>query len=86
MPSKDVTELLGEWEGYRIGFVQRHEPDKEGAAPHLWIELIREAAAPMICSGCGQGCERYHDWDERWHDSSSESARSTLAWSEIDGS
>ena len=20
----------------------------------------------MICSGCGQTCERYHDWEERW--------------------
>lgn len=66
MPSEDVTALLGEWEGYRVGFVQRHEPKEEGAAPHVWIELIRRADVPMVCSGCGQTCERYHDWDERW--------------------
>ncbi len=66
MPSQEITALLGEWEGYRIGFVRRHEPDEEGAAPYVWIELIRKSDVPMICSGCGQVCERYHDWEERW--------------------
>lgn len=66
MPSEEVTALLGEWEGYRVGFVQRHEPDQEGAGPYVWIELIRKSDVPMICSGCGQACERYHDWEERW--------------------
>lgn len=66
MPSEEVTALLGEWEGYRVGFVRRHEADEEGAAAQVWIELIRRPDVPMICSGCGQACERYHDWDERW--------------------
>ena len=66
MPSEEVTALLGEWEGYRVGFVQRHEPGEEGAASDVWIELIRRSDVPMICSGCGQICERYHDWEERW--------------------
>jgi transposase len=66
LPSEEVTALLGEWEGYRVGFVQRHEADEEGAASQVWIELIRRSDGPMICSGCGQACERYHDWDERW--------------------
>ena len=66
MPSEEVTALLGEWEGYRVGFVERHAPDREGAAPHVWIELIRRSDVPMICSGCGQACEWYHDWEERW--------------------
>ena len=50
MPSKDVTGLLGEWEGHRVGFVQRHEPDEEGAAPHVWIELIRGSKVAIICA------------------------------------
>lgn len=66
MPTREVTALLGEWEGYRIGFVQRHEPIGEGSAPQVWIELIRRSDGSMICSGCGGSCERYHDWDERW--------------------
>jgi transposase len=66
LPSEEVTALLGEWEGYRVGFVQRHEANEEGAVSQVWIELIRRSDVPMICSGCGQACERYHDWDERW--------------------
>ena len=66
MPSEEVTALLGEWEGYRVGFVERHESKAEGAAPQVWIELIRRVDVAMICSGCGQACAQYHDWDERW--------------------
>ena len=66
MPSEDVTALLGEWEAYRVGFVERRGPDAEGAAGQVWIELIRRSDVPMICSGCGQACGRYHDWEERW--------------------
>jgi transposase len=57
---------LGEWEGYRVGFVERHEPASESSAAQVWIELIRRSDGPMICSGCGQSCGRYHDWEERW--------------------
>ncbi|MFQ5503136.1 MAG: ISL3 family transposase [Phycisphaerae bacterium] len=66
MPNEEITALLGEWEGYRVGFVERHKGKKDGSASEVWIELIRRDDVPMICSGCGQGCERYHDWDERW--------------------
>lgn len=66
MPSADITALLGGWEGYRIGFVRRHEPADEGGVTQVWIELVRRSDGPMICSGCGQVCERYHDWAERW--------------------
>ena len=66
MPSEEITALLGEWEGYEIGFVRRQEAKKDGSAPDVWIELVRRSDGPMICSGCGQACERYHDWDERW--------------------
>ena len=66
MPGRDVTALLGEWEGYRIGFVERHESDGDGSGPQVWVELIRNSDGPMICSGCGRAGERYHDWEERW--------------------
>ncbi len=66
MPNNKVTALLGEWEGYRVGLVQRHEANEEGAEPHTVIELIRRPDVPMVCSGCGQICEHYHDWEERW--------------------
>jgi len=51
LPNEDITALLGEWKGYRVGFVQRHHPDEKGAASHVWIELIRRSDVPMIC-GC----------------------------------
>ena len=66
MPSKDVIELLGGWEGYRIEFVERYEPDEENATPQVWIGLARKSDGGMVCSGCGQACKRYRDWDERW--------------------
>lgn len=66
MPSSDVIEVLGEWEGYRVGWVKRHPPGPDGSPGVLWIELIRQGEGPMICSGCGACCDRYHDWDERW--------------------
>lgn len=65
MPSEDVIELLGVWEGYRVGSVKRPSPE-EGKPAAIWIELIREADDPMVCSGCVQTCERYHDWEDRW--------------------
>ena len=65
MPDTDFIELLGEWEGYRVGWIHRQPPQKEGGCPVVWIELIRRDAGPMICSGCGSACERYHDFSGR---------------------
>ena len=65
MPSEDVTALLGKWEEYRVGLVERHEGKKDGSPAQIWIELMRTSDVPMICSGCGQACKRYHDCDER---------------------
>jgi len=66
LPSEELTAVWGEWDGYRVGFVERHNPEGEGSGAQVCIELIRKSIGPMICSGCGQACERYHDWDERW--------------------
>lgn len=65
MPSSDVTALLGEWEGYRIGVVQRFPAGQYGPKPEVWIELVRESG-PFVCSGCGRWFDRPHDWEERW--------------------
>lgn len=64
MPSKDDVELLGGWEGYRVGVVQRFAPGQYGPKAEVWIELIR-AGPPFICSGCARSFNRGHDWEER---------------------
>ena len=38
---------------------------EKSKTPEVWIELIRETGL-MICSGCGQACDKVHDWEERW--------------------
>jgi transposase len=65
LPSNDVIEVLGQWEGYRVGFVKRQPPVSDRSPPVLWVELIRRNES-MVCSGCGGTCDRYHDWEERW--------------------
>lgn len=68
MPNADVTALLGEWEGYRIGTVGRFSAGQlsdSQKTPEVLIELLRQRG-PFICSGCGRACERSHDWEERW--------------------
>jgi transposase len=65
LPSEDVIELLGVWEGYRVGSVKR-SLSEVGKPAAITIDLLRKADDPMFCSGCGQTCDRYHDWEERW--------------------
>lgn len=65
MPTDDVIALLGGWEGYHVTAVQRFAAGLHGPTPQVWIELQHDSG-PFVCSGCGQSCERYHDWDERW--------------------
>ncbi len=64
MPNRDVTEFLGGWEGYRVGFARRREASPGASGPRILIELIREPG-PMVCSGCGRAYNQYHDWEER---------------------
>jgi transposase len=45
--------------------VERHAADGDSSVSRVRIELIR-LPGPMICSGCGRTCNRYHDWEERW--------------------
>jgi len=66
LPSADVIALLGSWEGYRIGLVQRFAAGEKGAAAQVWVELHREPGRPFVCSGCGRAYQRPHDGMERW--------------------
>lgn len=45
--------------------MKRHPAEGDKPAT-IWIDLLRKKDDPMVCSGCGQTCERYHDWEERW--------------------
>ena len=65
MPSEDLIEVLGGWEGYGVGEVRRRPPDRERRPPIVWIRLYRRADTPMACSGCGRRCDRYHDGEDR---------------------
>lgn len=59
--------MLGGWEGYCLGTVDRVTPDEEDEDyEEVWIELLPRASRVKICSGCGQGVERVHDCQERW--------------------
>jgi len=65
LPSDDLIALLGGWEGYRVGTVQRFAAGAQGPTAQVWVEL-HHGPGPFVCSGCGQACSQYHDRDERW--------------------
>jgi len=66
LSKEEVTALLGGWEGYRLGPVQRFEAGQKGPTAEVWIELLPDYSRPMICSGCGQATHQLHDVSERW--------------------
>jgi transposase len=49
-----ITALLGEWEGYKVGTIQRFEAGQKGATAQVWIALRPKEGGGLICSGCGQ--------------------------------
>ena len=59
MPEDQLSELLGAWEGYRLGTVGRVKGE-------VWIELVPESRRTMVCSGCGDLVSDLHDHVERW--------------------
>lgn len=65
MPSEDLIQVLGGWEGYGVTEVKRLPPDREGRPPIVWVRLYRRSDTPMACSGCGRRCDCYHDWEDR---------------------
>lgn len=59
-------DLLGSWEGYSVGPVERIEAADDGSQPQVWIELLPRSDRPKVCSGCGEQVESTHDVQERW--------------------
>jgi transposase len=45
--------------------VSREPAAPDGSPPLVLIELVRRDDGPMVCSSCGQACDRYHDWQNR---------------------
>jgi transposase len=69
LSDKDVTAILGGWEGYCLGTVGRFEAGEDGRKrPEVHLELHPLPGHPRICSGCGQPCRSVHDTTERWVD------------------
>lgn len=66
MSKHELTALLGEWEGHRIGTVGRFEAGQKGPAAEAWIELLPRPDRPMVCSGCRQKVTQVHETIERW--------------------
>ena len=66
MPASDLTDLLGDWEGYDIGTAQRFEAGQKGPTAQVWIELLPMPSTSMTCDGCGGSCTHVHDVEERW--------------------
>ncbi len=61
MSKAQITALLGEWEGYKVGTIQRFEAGQKGPTAQVWIELLPERRDSLICSGCGQVSHQVHD-------------------------
>ncbi len=66
MSKNQLTALLGEWEGHRIGTVGRFEAGEKGPTAQVWIELLPDREHPTVCSGCGQVVTQVHETTQRW--------------------
>jgi len=58
--------LLGGWEGYGVGAVERYEVGQDRMKPEVWIELVPLGGFPMCCSGCREEVTEVHDVGGRW--------------------
>lgn len=61
-----LTEILGTWEGYRLGTVQRFASGELGESAQVWLELQPAPERTKVCNGCGESVETEHDRSERW--------------------
>ena len=64
MSEHDYSAVLGEWQGYRLGTVGPYRA--ADGTEELWIELVPEPGARMVCDGCGETVHEVHDTVERW--------------------
>jgi len=60
MPSKDLLNLVGDWEGYRVSSVTR-EPAQGDQPEIIRVRLEPDPDHPLICDACGHPAERVHD-------------------------
>ena len=61
-----LTRVLGRWEGYVVGTVQRFEAGAKGPDPQVWIALHPQPERVKVCDGCGDVAPAVHDVEERW--------------------
>ncbi len=66
LSKSQINRLLGDWEGYRIGTIQRFEAEEKSSTAQIWIELIPLRRRRMRCDECGQSANKVHDFVERW--------------------
>ena len=66
MSKQELTSVLGVWEGYELGTIQRFEAGQQGKRGQVWIELHPRADRRKRCSGCGDEVQATHDISERW--------------------
>ena len=67
MSKSKYIELLGEWEGYTLGTVQRWEVGDDGRTlAEAVIELLPKPHHPRRCSGGGKTVRIIHDTTDRW--------------------
>ncbi len=68
MTKDQCIELLGDWEGYRLGTIGRVQDTEvaQPGEPEVWIELLPLANHKRRCSGCGKCGLPIHDTNERW--------------------
>ena len=52
-----LTEVLGTWEGYRLGTVQRFAAGERSESAQVWLELLPDPGRSRICDGCGEAVE-----------------------------
>lgn len=65
MSDIDVTDILGEWEGYHIETIRRLPPRKHRPSTQVRIELTVREDRPGRCSGCGRKVAAVHDTTNR---------------------
>ena len=69
MTKDELNELLGGWEGYGLGTVQRLRPwygNEQSESEEIWIELLPVPDRVKRCTGCGEEVSEVHDRQERW--------------------
>lgn len=64
MSEQDYSAVLGEWQNYRLGTVSPYRCND--GSEELWVELVPDPEARMVCDGCCETVFHVHDTVERW--------------------